>query len=53
MKLLTIMKLLMTIENINMYKYVFNKHLLQMQRINMKLYCSKCREDTENINPKI
>ena len=36
-----------------MYKYVFNKHQLQMQRIKMKSYCLKYRKDTENINPKI
>ena len=47
------MKLLIITENINMFKYVFNKHLLQMQRIKMKSYCLKCRKDTENINPKI
>ena len=35
------MKLLITIWNINMYKY------------KMKSYCLKCRKDTENINPKI
>ena len=35
------MKLLITIWNINMYKY------------KMKSYCLKCRKDTENINPKV
>ena len=41
MKLLSIMKLLITIWNINMYKY------------KMKSFCLKCRKDTENINPKV
>ena len=41
MKLLSIMKLLITIWNINMYKY------------KMKSYCLKCRKDIENINSKI
>ena len=40
MKLLSIMKLLLTIWNINMYKY------------KMKSSCLKCRKDTENINLK-
>ena len=40
MKLLNIMKLLITIWNINLYKY------------KMKSYCLKCRKDTENINQK-
>ena len=35
------MKLLITIWNINTYKY------------KMKSYCLKCRKDTENINPKV
>ena len=35
------MKLLITIWNINMYKY------------EMKSYCLKCRKDTENINSKV
>ena len=35
------MKLLITIWNINMYKY------------KMKSYCLKCRKDTENINPRV
>ena len=35
------MNLLITIWNINMYKY------------KMKSYCLKCRKDTENINPKV
>ena len=38
MKLLGIMKLWITIRNINMYKY------------KMKTYCLKFRKDTENIN---
>ena len=41
MKLLSIMKLLITIWNINMYKY------------KMKSYCLKCRKDNEYINPKV
>ena len=41
MKLLSIMKLLITILNINMCKY------------KMKSYCLKCRKDTENINPRV
>ena len=41
MKLLSIMKLLIAIWNINMYKY------------KMKSYCLKCRKDTENINPRV
>ena len=41
MKLLSIMKLLITICNINMYKY------------KMKSYRLKCRKDTENKNPKV
>ena len=43
MKLLSIMKLLITICNVNMYKYNYQ----------MKSYCLKCRKDTENMNPKI
>ena len=35
------MKLLITIWNINMYKY------------KMKSYCLKCRKNTENINPRV
>ena len=41
MKLLSIMKLLITIWNINMYKY------------KMKSYCLKRRKNNENINPKV
>ena len=41
MKLLSIMKLLMTVGNINMSKY------------KMKSYCLKCRKNTENINPRV
>ena len=41
MKPLNIMKLVITIWNINMYKY------------EMKSYCLRCREDTENIKPKV
>ena len=41
MKLFSIMKLLITIWNIKMYKY------------KMKSYWLKCRKDTENINPKV
>ena len=40
-EVLSIMKLLITIWNIDMYKY------------KMKLFCSRCRKDTENINPKV
>ena len=39
--LLNIMKSLITIWNINMYKY------------KMKSYCLKCSKNTENINPKV
>ena len=35
------MKILITIGNINTYKY------------KMKSYCLKCRKNTENINPKV
>ena len=35
------MKFLITIWNINMYKY------------KMKSYCLRCRKDTENINSKV
>ena len=38
MKLLSVMKLLITLKN-NMYK--------------MKSYCLKCRKDTEKINPRV
>ena len=41
MKLLSIMKLLITTGNTNMYKY------------KMKSHCLKCRKNTENINPKV
>ena len=41
MKPLNIMKLVITIWNINMYKY------------EMKSYCLRCRKDTENIKPKV
>ena len=41
MKLLSIMKLLMTVGNINMNKY------------KMKSYCLKCRKNTENIIPRV
>ena len=41
MKLLSIMNLLITIWNINMYKY------------KMRSYCLNCRKDTENKNPKV
>ena len=41
MKLLSLMKLLMTVWNINMYKYKMNS------------YCLECRKDTENINPRV
>ena len=41
MKLLSIMKLLITTGNTNMYKY------------KMKSNCLKCRKNTENINPKV
>ena len=41
MKLLSIMKLLITTGNTNMYKY------------KMKSRCLKCRKNTENINPKV
>ena len=41
MKLLSVMKLLITTGNTNMYKY------------KMKSHCLKCRKNTENINPKV
>ena len=41
MKLLSIMKLLITTGNTNMYKY------------KMKSHCLKCRKNTENINPRV
>ena len=40
-RMINVMKLLITIWNINMYKY------------KVKSYCLKCRKDTENINPKV
>ena len=43
MKLLSILKLLIAIWNINTYKYKYK----------IKSYCLKCRKDTENINPKV
>ena len=42
MKLLGIMKLLITVVN-NKYK----------RTSKMKLYCLKCRKNTENINPRV
>ena len=48
MKLLSVMKLLITVLN----NYV-SKNTTWKQLIKMKSYCLKCRKDTENINPRV